>query len=526
MGCSTGEEAYSLAILVKEVSEANNLKPDVKIFASDVDVEAIEQAGRGEFTESIMDNVSPERLNKYFVKRGDRYIINKDIRKMIIFTAHNVFQDPPFSKLDLICCRNVMIYFQPVLQKSLFSIFHTTLKDGGYLFLGRSETAGEYSSVFVPVYPGERIYRHRADAKGPEASPIAYAMPRLQESREAREYEERAMPESIANDREVYLSFLEAFMAPTAVISRSGELQHTFGNTDDYLHAPKGKMSRNIFDFLNADLTLIVSTAVNRVNEENKSVSYAGVQIEDREGKRKLIDVLVQPVSDRFGGNTDFIALVFLDRGQIKTPKDAERYDVNDTAAQRIVDLERELHNSQDDLRVSIGELETVNEELQAANEELLTANEELQSSNEELQSVNEELYTVNAEYQEKLDELTELNNDMTNFLSSTMIGIIFIDQRLNIRKFTDYIAREFGLMAQDVGRPLQMLSQFFPGSDLVRDASEVIKTLTPNGQEVVSAGGRRYVMRISPYRTLDNVIKGVVITIIDSLVPGGKENK
>lgn len=525
VGCSTGEEAYSLAILIKEVAETYSLKPDVKIFASDVDVEAIEQAGKGEFPESIMDNVSPERLSKYFIKRGERYFVNKEIRKMIIFTPHNVFQDPPFSKLDLICCRNVMIYFQPVLQKSLFSIFHTALRDGGYLFLGRSETAGEYSSVFVPVFPAERIYRHRADIKGPDVSPLSYVMPNAPDAQRRSPREEEAAPQGQVDGAEVYLSFLETYMAPTAVINKTGDLQHTFGNTDEYLHAPKGKMSQNIFDFLNADLTLIVSTAVNRVKEENKSVSYTDVQIEEREGDRKLIDILVQPVADRFGTNTDYIAIVFLDRGRVKTPVDAERYSVNDTAAQRIIDLERELHYTQDNLRASIGELETVNEELQAANEELLTANEELQSSNEELQSVNEELYTVNAEYQEKLDELTELNNDMTNFLSSTMIGIVFIDQKLNIRKFTDYIAREFGLLEQDIGRPLQMLSHLFPGSDLMKDANEVIKTLSPCGHEIVNTTGRHYAMRISPYRTTDNVIKGVVITIIDILVPVGKES-
>lgn len=519
VGCSTGEEAYSLAILCKEVCEAYSVSPDIKIFGSDVDADAIEQAGRGEFSESIVDDVSAERLSRFFLKKGDKYVINKDIRKMIIFTPHNVFQDPPFGKLDLICCRNVMIYFQPVLQKSLFSIFHTALRDGGYLFLGKSETAGDYSTVFIPIYPGERIYRHKADAKGPELVPMAYTAPRVINAQRERVHDEPSGEFQI-EDTEVYLSFLEEFMVPTAVIDKSGELQHTFGDTDDFLHSPKGKMSKNIFDFLNSDLTLIISTALNRVKEERKNASYTGVQVTGKDGTKKLIDILVRPICDRFGGNTDFLAIVFIDRGQIKTPDDAEQYNVNETAARRIVDLERELKNSQDNLHASIGELETVNEELQAANEELLTANEELQSSNEELQSVNEELYTVNSEYQEKLNELTELNNDMSNFLSSTLIGIIFIDQKLNIRKFTDYVGREFGLIEQDIGRPLQMLSHCFTDSDLAHDASEVIKTLTPNERETVSTNGRRYTMRISPYRTTDNIIKGVVITIIDCLAP------
>jgi two-component system CheB/CheR fusion protein len=518
VGCSTGEEAYSLAILCREVAETYSIKPDIKIFASDVDTDAIERAGKGEFSESIIDDVSTERLSKFFIKKGDKYVVQKDIRKMIIFAPHNVFQDPPFGKLDLICCRNVMIYFQQVLQKSLFSIFHTALKDGGYLFLGKSETAGEYSKVFVPVYPGERIYRHKADVKAPDLLPVAYTVPRVMSAAPAVAHEEQAR-QSGAEDSAVYLSFLENFMMPSAVINGADELVHTFGHTDDYLHSPKGKMTKSIYDFLNTGLALIVSTAISRVKENRESVSYTGVQIKGADGAGKTVNLIVQPVTDRFGTMTDYIAIVFCDGGAVAMPEGTEPYDVNETAARRIVDLERELQDSQDNLHASIGELETVNEELQAANEELLTANEELQSSNEELQSVNEELYTVNAEYQEKLDELTDLNNDMSNFLSSTMIGIVFVDQKLNIRKFTDYIGREFDLIAQDVGRPLQMLSHFFTDSDLAQDAVEVIKTLAANEREVTSIDGKHYTMRISPYRTTDNVIKGAVITIIDGLL-------
>ena len=233
---------------------------------------------------------------------------------------------------------------------------------------------------------------------------------------------------------------------------------------------------------------------------------------------RRVIDLSVQPIIDSSGIDTGLLAILFVEHGETTLDGIVEKYDINITAAQRITDLEHELQVSQNDLRTTIGELETVNEELQAANEELLTANEELQSSNEELQSVNEELYTVNSEFQQKLDELTTMTNDLSNFLSSTMIGILFVDSHLNIRKFTEYIGREFQLESQDVGRSMQIFAHSFPDEDIVTDARNVLKDLTPVDREVVGMNGRFYTMRIAPYRTTENSIRGLVITVIDSL--------
>lgn len=236
---------------------------------------------------------------------------------------------------------------------------------------------------------------------------------------------------------------------------------------------------------------------------------------------RRIIDLSVQPISDISSSAASLLAVLFMEHNSAELDGITEKYDINTTAAQRIVDLEHELQVSQNDLRNTIGELETVNEELQAANEELLTANEELQSSNEELQSVNEELYTVNSEFQQKLDELTMMTNDLSNFLSSTMIGILFVDNKLNIRKFTEYIGREFQMAPQDVGRPIQIFAHSFPDEDIVRDAQKVMKTLIPIDREVVGMNGRFYTMRIAPYRTTENNIRGLVITVIDSLGAG-----
>ena len=518
-GCSTGEEAYSLAILFRETLDELGVQRDIKIFATDVDSRAIEQAGKGVYTESILDDVSPERLARFFSKKNELYTISKEIRRMIIFAPHNMLSDPPFGKLDLICCRNVMIYFQPVLQRSLFSIFHSALKNGGYLFLGKSETAGEFSTVFRPVCSAEKIYIHKGEGKVDEFTPPTFNIPNIRTvapktvSMRDRENGEYALESS-------YIHFLETFLPASVVLNESNQVIHFFGDYMDYLSIAPGRATFNFFSMINRDLSLVASTALNRCRSEHIAVTYTGITVDCPAG-RKVIDLTVSPVSGREKEDTGLIAVLFLEN---RTASDegiigvTEKYDVDTTAARRIADLEQELHESQNDLKSTIGELETVNEELQAANEELLTANEELQSSNEELQSVNEELYTVNTEYQQKLDELTMLTNDLSNFLSSTMIGILFVDSNLNIRKFTEYVGREFQLMEHDIGRSLQIFAHSFPDEDIISDANDVLKNLVPIDREVTAMSGRFYTLRIAPYRTTENNIRGLVITIIDSL--------
>ena len=520
-GCSTGEEAYSLAILFQEILEEMHIKRDIKIFATDIDVQAIEQAGKGVFSESIMEDVSPERLARFFIKRNDQYAISKNIRRMIIFAPHNMLSDPPFGKLDLISCRNVMIYFQPVLQRSLFAIFHSALKNGGYLFLGKSETANEYSDVFKPACSAEKIYIHNGSAKTdnlatpmfniPSFQPVQPRITRLQDI-SSPDFEIEA----------VYTHFLEKFMPASLVLNASNNVIHFFGNYMDYVSITPGKASFNLFNIINKDLSLAASTALNRCRTEHMPVTYTDILVDTASGHR-LIDPSVHPILIPGKGDTGLTAMIFTDSSHPVAEGDGirEKYDIDTTAARRITDLEQELQESQDDLRKTIGELETVNEELQAANEELLTANEELQSSNEELQSVNEELYTVNTEYQQKVDELTMMTNDLSNFLSSTMIGILFVDGNLNIRKFTEYIGREFQLMEQDIGRSIQIFAHSFPYEKIVEDAQTVLKTLMPIDREVVATNGQFYTLRIAPYRTTENSIKGLVITIIDSLGTG-----
>ena len=521
-GCSTGEEAYSIAILFAEILEELHLRRDIKIFATDIDVQAIEQAGKGVFAESIIEDVSPERLSRFFIKRNDQYVIAKSIRRMIIFAPHNMLSDPPFGKLDLISCRNVMIYFQPVLQRSLFAIFHSALKNGGYLFLGKSETANEYADVFKPACSAEKIYIHNSSGKTADLAAPTFNIPSSIQPVQPRAVSLQSMESQDMGMEALYTRFLEKFMPASLVLNAANSVIHFFGNYMDYVAIAPGKASFNLFSIINKDLSLAASTALSRSRAENSPVTYTDIPVDTASGHRH-VDLSVYPIRAAGKEDSGLTAMIFSDSRKSEPAAEAEegvreKYDIDTTAARRITDLEQELQESQEDLRKTIGELETVNEELQAANEELLTANEELQSSNEELQSVNEELYTVNTEYQQKVDELTMMTNDLSNFLSSTMIGILFVDGNLNIRKFTEYIGREFQLMEQDVGRSIQIFAHSFPYEKIVEDAQTVLKTLAPIDREVVATNGQYYTLRIAPYRTTENSIKGLVITIIDSL--------
>ncbi len=515
-GCSTGEEAYSIAILFKEVMEEMRVERDVKIFATDVDSRAIEQASRGIYSENIIDDVTPDRLARFFLKQNDQYVISKEVRRMIVFAPHNMFSDPPFGKLDLISCRNVMIYFQPVLRRGLFAIFHSALKKDGYLFLGKSETAGEYVNIFKPVCSAEKIYLHKGEGKVEDLTPPAFNLPNIQ----------AISPKSIRSGsgtnpddgaEALYTRFLERFLPASVVLDENDTVLHFFGNYQDYLTLAPGKATLNFFSMLHKDLSLVAATALSRVRTEHTAVTYTDIAVDCPSG-RKNITLTVQPVPPEPGIDTELTAVLFMENAVRVSEGAIEKYDLDATAARRIEELEREFQVSQSDLRATIQRLETVNGELQAANEELLTANEELQSSTEELQSVNEELYTVNTEHQLKLDELTMMTNDLSNFLSSTMIGILFVDSNLNIRKFTEYVGREFQLMEHDIGRPIQIFAHSFPEEAIEKDCRDVLKDLISIDREVTAMNGRCYTLRIAPYRTTENSIRGLVITIIDSL--------
>ena len=519
-GCSTGEEAYSIAILFCEVMETLKIKRSVKIFATDLDVEAVSVAGKGVYSENIIDSVSPARLSHYFVRQNNTYTISRDIRKMIVFSPHNVFQDPPFGKLDLISCRNMLIYFQPVLQNDLFAIFHSSLKEGGYLFLGKSEAIGVYTEAYPVVDAAAKIFTHRSDVKIAGAKAIPFLQNGLMDDdylTEEIKTNRRVVPGEMGANEENQIDndLLELFMPACLIVNEKNELIHTYGENSNYIHFSIGKVSNGLYDVITEALKIPVSTLLKEAREANKMVQYKDIHfIGERE--ESVVNLTAMPINKKRMGNETCYALVFTESKQRGELPEAVPYEIDRVASRRITDLEQELADIQGKLQRSVSEQECVNEELQAANEELLTANEELQSSNEELQSVNEELYTVNTEYQLKLTELADMNDDIANFLSSTLIGVIFVDNKLSIRRYTDYVASEFSVMDHDIGRSLKFISYHFPAVDISEICDNVLKTLVPDEREVVTGKNKVFFMRVAPYRTAENKILGCVITLVD----------
>ena len=529
-GCSTGEEAYSIAILFEEAMEELGIRRDVKIFATDLDPDSISMAVRGVYGDHIIEDVPVSRLSRFFTRKGNKYVIRHDIRKMIIFAQHNVFQDPPFGRLDLISCRNVLIYFQSILQRNLFSIFHTALNDHGYLFLGRSESVIDYNDIFRVHSSDEKIFIHNKSGNAPDHEQVSYSMQTVESNMEpvlAQHYEMDA--EIPYKGYELETSALETLLPATVIVNGKNEMTRTYGNCQEFLSIPVGEATLDIFMLLRSDLRIAVSTILRDSRKANTRASYDDVPIHVGDSVES-ISVVAQPLLDRHGQQTSYTAISFL-RGERTIPGDAKQYQVDTAASQRISDLEQELRITKENLRQTVTELESVNAELQAANEELLTANEELQSSNEELQSVNEELYTVNSEYQSKVTELAAVNDDMVNFLSTTMVGILMADKDLNIRKFTEYISTEFNVVDQDVGRSLRYISYNFATIDLIKQCRQVLSTTEPIEQLCASVTGKTYLIRIAPYHAVDNrnaeepfygavpdkALQGLVLTFVDT---------
>ena len=503
-GCSTGEEAYSIAILFAEVMEELGLRRDVKIFATDLDADSIAVAGRGIYGDNISEDVSVARLSRYFSRKGNHYIVGHDIRKMIVFAQHNVFQDPPFGKLDLISCRNLLIYFQNVLQRNLFAIFHMALNDRGYLFLGRSESVIDYDDVFRVVCANEKIFVHNASGKAPSHERITYSMQGVESNMDsANILHSMPDPDLSFNSGELDTRILEMLMPASVLVDEKNQLVHTYGNCKEFIMLPVGAVTLDIFSLVRPELKIAVSKALKESREKQERVAYEGIPVQ-LEGKREMISLVGQPMRDRLGADTGMTVIAFLRTNEQPGEISMEQYKIYIAASERITDLEKDLHVAQDNLTKTVTELESVNAELQAANEELLTANEELQSSNEELQSVNEELYTVNSEYQTKVNELAAVNDDMANFLATTLVGIIMVDRNLNIRKFTEYISSEFHMADQDVGRSLRYIAFNFATIDLIALCRQVLSTMKPIEKNCASVTGKTYLVRIAPYKAIE----------------------
>ncbi|MGD9636150.1 MAG: CheR family methyltransferase, partial [Pirellulales bacterium] len=515
-GCATGEEAYSVAILIHEALSDRKRPIRAKIFATDVHQASLEIASTGIYRDDALSGVSANRLMRYFVKHVGGYQVNSELRKMIVFAPHNVVKDAPFTKLDLVCCRNLLIYLQPPAQKKAISLFHFSLKTGGVLFLGPSETAGELADEFETVDSHWKVFRKRRDVRLPTdlRLPLSTGLPRWRAvSHTSAVGDGRGGLPDVQLLR-AYDALLAQYVPPSLLVNERYELVHAFAGAGQYLTFPDGRPSENVLELVDKELRLPLAGALQRAAKDRQPLHYGRLQLSTLSDGQQL-SLSITPVSIQTSGDTYFL-ISFVP--QLKKPASAEESDGIDfgqASREHLADVEEELRYTKENLQATIEELETTNEELQATNEELVASNEELQSTNEELHSVNEELYTVNAEHQRKITELTELTDDMDNLLRSTEIGTIFLDRQLRIRKFTPQIVHAFQVMPQDIGRSIEAFSPSINHDSLLADVQRVLDTSEPFQKDVQDRQGKWFLLRILPYRAKGQV-DGVVVTLVD----------
>ena len=513
-GCASGEEVYSLAIIIQEYIEQTGQFVDVKIFATDLDKESLDRASAGVYPEDISFEVTRERLHKYFIRKGNTYEILPRLRASVVFAHQNLIKDPPLSKMDLISCRNLLIYFQPNLQQKVLQTFKFSLKPGGCLFLGTSESVGKFSDELQSLDSKWKIYLYQGGVTR-LPKPIGLeqdAQPPIR----IQGYRQSSSPDEWRSSDPVLRSLVEHVMPPCIVVNESHVIVHAFGNVGQYLTVPSGyRVNLNILKMVQEELKLPLSTGLARVSQDQQELVYQNIVFREGDNARQ-IKLLIRPFWEQNYGQQLFLIIFETEQLSEETAKHIEEFDVSQTVKQHMMALERELQYNKESLQATIEELETANEELQATNEELMASNEELQSTNEELQSVNEELHTVNAEYQMKIRELIRLNNDMDNLLTNTNIGTVFLDNELNVRRFTPGIQGNINLLKQDVGRPLHHLSHNLKNLNLSDLAQRVLNTQTGIEQEVVNQRGYPYLLRVMPYRTHTDQIDGVVLVLID----------
>ena len=512
-GCATGEEAYSIAIMLHELGAGVPGGRPVKVFATDVHRGSLDYAARGIYEEDAVANVSPERLARYFRRQGNAYQVVPDIRQMLVFAPHNVIKDPPFTRVDLISCRNLLIYLQPAAQQKVLSLFHFALNRGGMVLLGPSESPGLLIRDFETVDGHWRLYRKHSDVRMPvetRLAPVRAVHPALMPTRTVARH-------SLAQLLEAYDALLEEHMPPSLLVNDRGELVHAFAGASRFLRPHDGRQALDVLEHVDPELKMALVGGIKRAARDPQGVVFTGVRITEHDGVHPYRVTIKRAATPAGSPAHLLISFERLDDSATPAPAPIEAViDMGQVPHEQVTALEAELTYTRENLQAAIEELETSNEELQAANEELLASNEELQSTNEELQSVNEELYTVNAEYQRKIEELTELTNDMDNLLASTDVATIFLDGKLRVRKLTPPIGDVFNLLPQDVGRPIDTFTHGMDHPELMNDLRHVLATGERVERELQDGHGRTLFLRILPYRAQGQV-DGVVLTLIDT---------
>ena len=527
-GCSTGEEAYSLAILLQERLESMKKTCKVQVFATDIDSQAIAVARAGIYPASIVADIAPDILARHFTAEPDgcAFRINKNIRDMLVFSEQNVIKDPPFSRLDLISCRNLLIYISGNLQKKLIPLFHYALNPRGFLFLGTSETVGEFGELFAVLDRKMKIYQRKEDFVLGQHLALGQILP-SQPAMEVPPIVNRKRMAGKRSLRELVEQTLLLQLAPAgALVNGRGDILYLHGRTGRFLEPPPGETgSYNIIKMAREGLQRELTTALHKAAGTKTVVIRHGLRVKTN-GDYSLINLTIRPVltGEINAGDLPLYLVIFEEAGPSDLASNLNENPADSPVGGHLAALRQELREKEEYLQTANEELETSNEELKSSNEEMQSVNEELQSTNEELetskeelQSVNEELATVNAELQMKVSDLTRANNDMNNLLAGTGIATVFVDQQLRILRFTPAATKIINLILSDIGRPVGHIVSNLVGYDnLVSDSQRVLENLIPQDHEAQTVDGRWYTIRIQPYRTLNNVIEGVVISFVD----------
>lgn len=510
-GCSTGEEVYSLAILLNEYLKTHRLLCDVRLFATDIDERALEFAGAGVYSEGIAASIEPQLLATYFEKVENGFKVREFLRKMVVFAKHNMLKDPPFSKVDLVVCRNVFIYLNPPYQQAVLNQFYYSLAPKGFLFLGSSESLGEAVQAYQAVDAKWKIFQCKEGYKVPPTSGIVYNVSsRLNKS--VNELHFPAVKHPPAVKIESLLDRAVAAVSPPAVIVDGKDtIVHVINDVSPYVKMQPGRFSNLFTNHVSKDLSLLITNMIRKVRTDPEQVQQVQTSHPDRQDAQLTVRVQALRV-----GESNFFFISFIEMETTKSVLPVVSMEMTDEIKIHVEDLEQELKLAREGLQASIEELETSNEELQSSNEELIASNEELQSTNEEMQSVNEELYTVNTEYQSKIGELTKLTNDLNNLLRNTDVGAIYLDRQLLIRKITPLISKITSVLDSDISRPVYHLKLMESYPELMDDIYHVQEELTPIEREVEVQPGKWYLVRVRPYRTEFNSVEGIIITFIE----------
>ena len=520
VGCSTGEETYSLAMLLQEEIKRQKKDIEFKIFATDISQHHIEIASKGEYSEAIAGDIDKEYLTRYFKKKDKVYKISDKIRRSVIFSNHNIIKDPPFNNMDMAVCRNLLIYLQNTVQNRVLHVLHYSLRLEGFLVLGTSESIGTLRPYFEEISRKWNLYRNvekstrlRTEILKSTGSRMIANLQRSGKDISTSGIEHKSNLEHI-----VASSVLEHFGATSVQIDEEYNILEAQGEFSKYAKLPNQGFTTNLLRMLPPELKIPLTTSVKKSKRSRSKIVYEGITLSQND-KTLSVDLIVTPFKlKKTEGDYHFV-VTLMDTQEGANGAIIEQASMTESANKRIRDLEEELEEAREELKRAIEETETSNEELQATNEELLASNEELQSTNEELQSVNEELHTVNAEHIQKMDDLAALNADMDNLLNSTEIGTIFLDEDLKIRKFTPSIKENFDLLQQDIGRHLDNFISAFgleSGDSLTDWAKKVMETGNPVERRIVNKQGIHFLQRISPFMSSNNKVNGVVITFID----------